>query len=132
MNAYAEPVVSLDLDLVVIADRMDDVRKAAEAKGMIAQEFEHSLNLSISGSDLRIQLQIDPRYQDFIAWAKPCKILGYEMIVAGLEDVLRGKVWAYSDENRGKSKRQKVHFPCIDVLVISGGTMSTLPHKVPW
>jgi hypothetical protein len=29
------------------------------------------------------------------------------MSVAGLEDVLCGKLWAYSDETRRKSKRQK-------------------------
>ena len=34
-------------------------------------------------------------------------VLGYEMKVASVEDVLRGKVWAYSDEQRRKSKRQK-------------------------
>jgi hypothetical protein len=29
------------------------------------------------------------------------------MAVAVLEDVLRGKIWAYRDEQRRKSKRQK-------------------------
>lgn len=29
------------------------------------------------------------------------------MIVASLEDVLNGKIWAYMDEERRKSKRQK-------------------------
>ena len=28
-------------------------------------------------------------------------------MVASLEDVLKGKIWAYSDEARRKSKRQK-------------------------
>lgn len=107
VNAYAEPVVSLDLDIVVVLDRMDALRKAAQGKGMKVQEFEHSVNLSITGSDLRIQLQTDPRYQDFLLRSKRCEILGYEMVVACLEDVLKGKIWAYSDETRRKSKRQK-------------------------
>ena len=107
VNAYAEPVVSLDLDVVVISDRIDDVVAAAKQKGMTAQRFEHSINLSISGSDLRIQLQTDPRYQDFVSRAAQKQILGYEMYVASLEDVVRGKVWAYSDEKRRQSKRQK-------------------------
>ena len=34
-------------------------------------------------------------------------LLGYNMKIASLEDVLKGKVWAYSDEERRKSKRQK-------------------------
>ena len=29
------------------------------------------------------------------------------MNVAALEDVLKGKIWAYSDKERRKSKRQK-------------------------
>jgi len=33
VNAYAEPVVSLDLDLVVVSDHISDVRSAAESKG---------------------------------------------------------------------------------------------------
>jgi hypothetical protein len=34
-------------------------------------------------------------------------VLGYEMKVAKLGDVLQGKVWAYMDKERRKSKRQK-------------------------
>jgi len=107
VNAYVEPVVSLDLDLIVISERISDVRGAAESRGMKVEEFEHSVNISISGSDLRIQLQTDPRYQDFLSRAEHRDILGYNMSVASLQDVLRGKVWAYSDETRRKSKRQK-------------------------
>ncbi|MDO9541066.1 MAG: hypothetical protein Q7J98_01925, partial [Kiritimatiellia bacterium] len=94
VNAYAEPVVSLDLDLVVFSDHISDIRSVAEAKGMKVEEFEHSINLSISGSDLRIQLQTDTRYQDFLSHCEQRDILGYSMSVASLQDVLRGKVWA--------------------------------------
>jgi hypothetical protein len=107
VNAYAEPVVSLDLDLVVIADRIADVQSAAESRGMKVEEFEHSVNLSVAGSDLRVQLQTDPRYQDFLARSETRQVLGYTMSVASLQDILRGKVWAYSDETRRMSKRQK-------------------------
>jgi hypothetical protein len=107
VNAYAEPVVSLDLDLVVISDHVPDVRSAAQALGMTVEEFEHSVNLSMAGSDLRIQLQTDSRYQEFLSHCGKRTVLGYSMSVASLQDVLRGKVWAYSDETRRKSKRQK-------------------------
>ncbi|MFH0938707.1 MAG: hypothetical protein V1899_05440 [Planctomycetota bacterium] len=107
VNAYAEPVVSLDLDIVVVADRIDALLTTVLAKGMKAQKFEHSLNLSASTSDLRIQVQTDPRYQEFIPRAERRNVLGYEMTVASLKDVLRGKLWAYSDETRRASKRQK-------------------------
>lgn len=107
VNAYAEPLVSLDLDLVVVMDRIDALRSAALAHGMKVEEFEHSINLSAATSDLRIQVQTDPRYQDFIARAECQEVLGYEMVVASREDVLRGKVWAYRDAKRRPSKRQK-------------------------
>ena len=107
VNAYAEPVVSLDLDLVVVSEHLAELRTAAVAAGMTARDFPHSVNLSVVGSDLRIQLQTDPRYQPFIARSEVQEVLGYRMSVACLEDVLRGKVWAFSDETRRGSKRQK-------------------------
>jgi len=107
VNAYAEPVVSLDLDLVVSADRLPELQLVIESKGMKIEEFEHSINFKTAGSDLRIQIQTDLRYQAFIARAGHRNLLGYEMSVASLEDVLSGKIWAYSDPARRRSKRQK-------------------------
>ena len=106
VNAYAEPVVSLDLDIVVVAAAADDFLKAAE-KIFRVEKFPHSVNLSAEKSDLRIQLQTDPRYQAFVARASAKETMGYEMKIAAVEDVLQGKIWAYSDEQRRKSKRQK-------------------------
>lgn len=107
VNAYAEPVVSLDLDLAVAADRIEAVCELARERGFVVRRFEHSVNLSSAQSDLRIQMQTDPRYQEFIPRSKTRDVLGYRMRVAAVGDVLRGKVWAYSDETRRGSKRQK-------------------------
>lgn len=106
VNAYAEPVVSLDLDLVIATDSIEKLNKAAAATFTI-KEFPHSLNLSSSESQLRIQIQTDLRYQEFLDRATKKIILGYEMKTAALEDVLQGKIWAYLDSERRKSKRQK-------------------------
>jgi len=107
VNAYVDPVVSLDVDIVLTAHDIDTVAKAAKERGLRVEEFEHSVNLSSPGSDLRIQIQTDPRYQEFIAGAELRDVLGYKMKVARLEDVLHGKVWAYMDKSRRRSKRQK-------------------------
>jgi len=107
VNAYADPVVSLDLDLVVVSDRIGVVCDLARARGLRVEHFEHSINLSSPGSDLRVQLQTDQRYEAFVRRARWQKVLGYEMQVAQVEDVLQGKIWAYQDETRRKSKRQK-------------------------
>jgi hypothetical protein len=107
VNAYAEPVVSLDLDLAVALDGLGEVCAAAQATGLTVESFEHSVNLKSPQSDLRIQLQTDPRYQPFIARAEEREVLGYRMRVAALADVLQGKLWAFRDPARRASKRQK-------------------------
>lgn len=106
VNAYVEPVVSLDLDLVVAVDAIDRLVKTAD-KHFTIKKFQHSLNLKSAQSELRIQLQTDARYQAFISNASLKNVMGYQMKVAALEDILQGKIWAYADIERRKSKRQK-------------------------
>jgi hypothetical protein len=107
VNAYVEPVVSLDLDVVIELKDIDKVSKEVVKKGLKVERFEHSVNLTSSKSDLRVQIQTDSRYQEFLSRASSKEVLGYKMNVASVEDVLQGKVWAYSDEKRRMSKRQK-------------------------
>jgi hypothetical protein len=114
VNAYAEPVVSLDLDIIVAAENIEAVCKAIEAPFKI-ERFAHSVNLSSDKSDLRIQLQTDPRYQDFIGRAASHTVLGYQMKVASVKDVLQGKIWAYLDEQRRQSSGKKI-LPILFVL----------------
>ena len=107
VNAYVEPVVSLDLDIVAAVEDIGAICNAARECGLKIEQFEHSVNLTSANSDLRIQLQQDPRYQNFISNADGKNVLGYTMRVARIEDVLQGKTWAYMDKERRKSKRQK-------------------------
>ena len=60
-----------------------------------------------SGSDLRIEFIIDERYQPFLARSVESEVLGIRVRIACLEDVARGKLWAYSDPGRRLSKRKK-------------------------
>jgi hypothetical protein len=107
VNAYVEPVVSLDLDIVIALSNLENMMDAAKRNGLKVESFEHIVNISSQDSDLRIQIQTDPRYQDFIQRAQPVDTLGYNMKLAVLEDVLQGKMWAYMDKIRLRSKRQK-------------------------
>ena len=66
VNAYAEPVVNLDLDIVVAINDIGTACKAIETHFEI-EHFAHSINLSSNKSDLRKELRIDQRYQNFIA-----------------------------------------------------------------
>lgn len=106
VNAYVEPLVSLDLDLVVGVDQLNQV-KALLQRSFQVKSFPHSLNISLAGSDLRVQIQTDPRYASFPTRAAWRNVLGQMLPVARLEDVLQGKVWAAQDPTRRASKRQK-------------------------
>jgi hypothetical protein len=106
VNAYAEPLVSLDLDVVVVAQRVDELAETL-AKHFKVKKFARSLNVGAKNSDLRIQIQLDPLYQPFLSRKTRREVLGTPMNVAAVEDVLQGKIWAYQDSTRRASKRQK-------------------------
>ncbi|MGD9972453.1 MAG: hypothetical protein AB7S77_05280 [Desulfatirhabdiaceae bacterium] len=78
VNAYVEPVVSLGVDIVIAVSNMETVADAAVKQKFKLEVFPHSLNLSAPGSDIRIQVQTDPRYQSFIDGATTKEILGYQ------------------------------------------------------
>lgn len=81
VNAYAEPLVSLDLDLVVAVDQMDAVEKLLASRYHL-ERFPHSLNVSEAGSQLRVQIQTDPRYFDFPPRSAEQEVLGLRLPVA--------------------------------------------------
>jgi hypothetical protein len=130
VNAYVEPGVSLYLDIVVAVEDVETVSKAAGERGFTVAHFQHSVNLTSRGSDLRIQIQTDPRYQGFIMNAETRDVLGYEMKVARLGDVLQGKLWAYMDKERRKSKRQKDLADILRIIETYPDLEDALPHTL--
>jgi hypothetical protein len=129
VNAYVEPVVSLDLGLAVVAEQLSQAAALFEP-GFKVERFEHSINISARGSALRIQLQTDPRYSEFVARAAPKEVLGLTLPVATLEDVLQGKVWAASDQKRRASKRQKDLADIARLLEAYPRLRAQVPHDV--
>ena len=87
VNCYVEPVYTLDAAIVV--ERMPS---------------PHAFS---AVSELRIQFTTDERYQRFLSRAVDAIVLGTSVKVASLEDVTRGKLWAYTDSSRRLSKRKK-------------------------
>jgi len=130
VNAYVEPVVSLDLDVVVVTRNVKLICDEALAQGFKVEQFPHSINLSSAKSELRIQVQTDARYQEFINRATKKTILGYDMQVARIEDVLCGKIWAFQDETRRKSKRQKDLADIIRLVEEYPTLMEKLPDSI--
>jgi len=129
VNAYAEPVVSLDLDVVVAADQIDAV-EASLAQRFVVRRFSHSLNVSAPGSDLRVQIQTDPRYLAFLPQATPREVLGLTVPVARLEDVLLGKIWAALDPARRASKRQKDLADIARLLEVAPDLKAQVPAEI--
>lgn len=130
VNAYVEPVVSLDLDVVVAAEKVEAVAAAAAKRGLTVERFEHSINLTSTGSDLRVQIQTDERYQAAIPRATEQDVLGYRMRVATVEDVLQGKIWAWLDETRRPSKRQKDLADILRLVETSPALEDALPPEI--
>ena len=106
MNCYVEPVYTLDADVVVVAGNLASLADHLRKQDFRIEEHPHSVNAS-AGSDLRIQFTTDQRYQPFVSRAVDAEVLGVRARIACLEDVTRGKLWAYSDPQRRLSKRKK-------------------------
>jgi hypothetical protein len=106
VNAYVEPVVSHDLDIVVADDQLAHTEEVLR-EAFRVERHPHSLNVSLPDSDLRVQIQTDPRYWPFVDRAVERDVLGLRLPVAAIDDLLRGKVWAVTDSARRPSKRQK-------------------------
>src|SRR5438105_2845956 len=83
VNAYAEPVITLDLDIVVAVEDLPRAESLLRREFDV-REFPHSLNVSSAGSGLRMQLQKDSRYFSFISAAQPRDVLGLTLPVAAV------------------------------------------------
>lgn len=106
VNAYVEPLVSLDLDLAIAVDSLEELEKSLAQKFNV-RRLPHRLNVSLPGSDLRVQIQTDERHQSIVNRASEMNVLGMNLPVASLEDILQGKIWAILDPDRRGSQRQK-------------------------
>lgn len=107
VNCYVEPVYTLDANLVVISDVLPAVSERLGREGFTLQTFGNSMNAQTPSSDLRVQFTTDERYQAFPARSQEYTVFGVQVRVARLEDVVQGKLWAYSDPHRRLSKRKK-------------------------
>ena len=129
VNAYAEPVVSLDFDVVIVSEKLDSLMPSLKKRFKV-EAFENSINLSETSSLLRIQIQTDKRYQTFLRKAVGKNVLGYKMPVATIEEIFQGKVWAAMDETRRPSKRQKDLADISRLIEVKRALYNVLPEKL--
>jgi hypothetical protein len=130
VNCYVEPVYTLDADIVVISSQLPEIQNELVSAGFEIEKFPHSVKARMPGSDLRIQLKLDPRYQDFLTTSTDFEVLGQRVPVASLHDVVRRKIWAWSDNQRRASKRKKDEFDLMRILERYPGTRPMMPAEI--
>lgn len=126
VNAYAYPVVTEDLDIVVAAEDIDALELSLQRHFKV-RRFPHSINVSEPPAKLQVQIQTDPRYFPFVTHAESREVLDFQLPVARIEDILQGKIWAALDPDRRQSKRQKDLADIARILEVAPSLRDSVP-----
>lgn len=119
-------MATADVDLAVTTDKLDQAVEALEAAGFRSKRFEWSVNLQ-RDSEVSIQISTESVYQSFPKRSVPGDVHGILMRVASLEDTLQGKILAWRDSKRRRSKRQKDLLDIIRLVEAHPEIASLLP-----
>jgi hypothetical protein len=130
VNCYVEPVYTVDVDLVVVATKLSQIERELETSGFKMTRFEHSTNAQRPGSKLNVQFTTDSRYQDFLTRATEREVLEIRVPVASLEDIIRGKVWAWQDATRRLSKRKKDELDLVRIAEVYPEVQRLIPAEI--
>ncbi|CAN5691029.1 hypothetical protein BH20VER1_BH20VER1_28870 [soil metagenome] len=130
INCYVEPVYTIDADIVLVAEQLPAVAERLTAAGFSIEQFPHSLNAQRGAGKLSIQFTTDERYQDFVGSVTPADVLGLRVPVASLENLVRGKIWAWSDKERRLSKRKKDELDLIRIAENYPQLRQTMPPEI--
>lgn len=107
VNHYVEPIYTIDADVVIVAANLAAIQEELTASGFRLKVFPHSINATKAASKLSLQFTTAERYQPFLERAQPGEVLGCDVPVASLPDLIQGKVWAWSEPTRRPTKRKK-------------------------
>jgi hypothetical protein len=99
----AHPMVTQDVDFVVVADAVERVVALLEEAGFRAERFDWSVNFK-GRSAVSLRLSTEECYRDFPARSVPADVHGILVRAASLADTLTGKIRAWSDPTRRQSK----------------------------
>ena len=130
VNCYVEPVYTLDADIVAVSSQLQSIKEALVDAGFLVEEFPHSINAKMQGSDLRIQLTTDSRYQDFLFDTELREVLGERVPVATIENIVRGKVWAWREEKRRPTRRKKDELDLMRILESYPDLRNLMPPEI--
>jgi hypothetical protein len=130
VNCYVEPVFTIDADIVVLSTELSAIQVDLIAKGFSVEENPHSVDAQMKDSQLRIQFTVDQRYQGFLTDTQTFTVLGERVPVASLENLVRGKVWAWSDPKRRLTKRKKDELDLIRIAESYPELRSLMPPVI--
>ena len=107
VNYWAEePIATAGVDITVAGKDVERAVKALETAGFAAERFEWSVNLRGS-SKVSVQISTEDVYHGFPERSVPADVHGILLRVASLQDTLQGKLLAFHDGRRRRTKRQK-------------------------
>ena len=130
VNCYVEPVYTLDADIVVAVSEIDAIKSDLATAAFSVEVFPHSVNAQMKGSQLRIQLTTDLRYQEFLDDTNLMEVLGEQVPVASVRNITRGKIWAWSDQTRRPTKRKKDELDLMRILEAYPELRSLMPEEI--
>lgn len=107
VNHWAqEPMATADVDLVIVSEKVEAAAEALKSIGFTENRFEWSINFK-GESKVSIQISTEEMYMTFPSRSVPACVHGILMHVASLEDTLAGKLAAYLDPGRRRTKKLK-------------------------
>jgi hypothetical protein len=130
VNCYVEPVYTVDADIVVVTEKLEQIADELKAVAFRTERFPHSLNAKKEPAALNIQFTQDPRYQPFVTRAVKRGVLGQSVPVADVKDIVQGKVWAWNDPQRRLSKRKKDELDLIRLGEAYPELCSEMPREI--
>jgi len=76
------PIVTLDFDCVVAVENFNELRKKLKELGFKVKKHPHTIEVTSPDSDIKIHIQTDERYLEFIKSASKKQVMGYTLWVA--------------------------------------------------
>ena len=120
INAYAPPVYTADFDLVVASAKLETLLQKLNAANFRVRKSARAISIRrearkmVQGTHpLTVRFATLDRYQPFIARAATYQVLGWNVPVAALADVVQGKLWALDDPVRKAGEHAKDRFDLI-------------------
>ena len=99
-------MATADVDLVIVSENVEEAAEALTSIGFTENRFEWSINFK-GESKVSIQVSTEEMYMTFPSRSVPACVHGILMHVASLEDTLAGKLAAYLDPERRRTKKLK-------------------------